>query len=111
MGAGGSARNLAERTASAASVLQKKADHAARMSAAFLAGAEGEESLATSFAPLAAQGWLALPDRQTPRGGNLDLIIVGPAGVAVIDAKNWSYSATVKGDRLYTGRFCRTDSL
>jgi hypothetical protein len=83
----------------------------ARKSANYTTGADGEESLAQAIAPLAAQGWLALPDRRTPNGGNLDEIIVGPPGVAVIDAKNWSYSVELKDDRIYTGRFRRTSAL
>ncbi|MFI4971043.1 MAG: nuclease-related domain-containing protein [Hyphomicrobiales bacterium] len=111
MGAGDSAREVARRTAAAASVLQRKADSAARKAVTFSEGADGEETLSQVLAPLAAKGWLALPDRQSPRGGNLDEIVVGPAGVAVIDAKKWSYRVTVKSDDIYTGRYRRSNAL
>jgi hypothetical protein len=111
MGAGDSARELARRTAKAADALQRRADATARMSATFGKGADGEEELSATLVPLAARGWLALPDRQTPRGGNIDEVIVGPAGVIVIDAKKWSYSVNVKGDDIFAGRFKRSDAL
>lgn len=111
MAAGDSAREVARRTAMAAEALQRKADFAARKSVAFSLGAEGEETLFATLAPLAVNGWLALPDRQAPNGGNVDHIFIGPAGVVVIDAKNWSYPVNVKGDDILTGKFRRTKSL
>lgn len=111
MGAGESARDVAQRTAAASERLQQRAQGAARMSKAFSVGAEGEEALASALAPLAARGWLALPDRQAPQGGNLDLIVVGPPGVAVIDAKNWSFPVTLKEGNIYTGRYRRPKAI
>ncbi|MCU1362972.1 MAG: hypothetical protein JWM55_800 [Acidimicrobiaceae bacterium] len=111
MAAGESAREVARRIASAAEVLQKKADSANRKSIAFSLGAEGEEALSAALAPMAADGWLALPDRQAPHGGNFDQVLVGPAGVVIIDAKKWSYSISVKGDEIFTGRYPRRKAL
>lgn len=111
MSAGDSAREVAQRTAKAAEVLRKKADSAARMSNAFSLGADGEVNLSQTLTPLAAKGWLALPDRQAPHGGNVDEVMVGPAGVTVIDAKNWSYVVRVKGDDIFTGRYSRSAAL
>lgn len=111
MGAGDSAREVAARTAEAAEVLRKKATSAARLSHAFALGADGEVTLAEALSPLAARGWLALPDRKAPLGGNIDEVLVGPAGVIIADAKNWSYAVRVKGDNIFTGRFSRSAAL
>lgn len=111
MAAGDSAREVARRAAAASDRLQQKAAGAARVSAAFSVGAEGEAALAEVLAPLAARGWLALPDRQAPLGGNLDLIIVGPPGVIVIDAKNWSFPITLRDGHIYTGRYRRPKAI
>lgn len=111
MAAGDSSREVAQRAARAAEALRKKADAAARMSDTFSLGAEGEVNLSQTLAPLAAKGWLALSDRQAPHGGNVDEVMIGPAGVIVIDAKNWSYAVRTKGDDLFTGRYSRSAAL
>lgn len=111
MGAGDSAREVAARAAEAEKVLRKKADSAARMSHAFSLGADGEVTVAETLAPLAARGWFVLSDRESPHGGNVDDVLIGPGGVIVIDAKNWSYAVRVKGDDIFTGNFSRRASL
>jgi hypothetical protein len=87
MTAGESAREQAKRLSEAAETLRRKSEWASRRSANFETGATGEEALAEALAPVTAKGWYLLYDRASPDGGNIDLLAVGPAGVAVIDAK------------------------
>ena len=100
MTAGDSAREQARQLSEVSEVLQRKAEWASRRSASFAAGATGEEALAEAFSPLTAKGWYPLYDRAAPSGGNIDLLAVGPAGVAVIDAKSWSGSVTIGDAKL-----------
>ena len=85
MAAGDSAREQSRRMAEAASVLQRKAEWAAKRAESFEAGGRGEAEVARVLAPLTAVGWFLLHDRDLPAGGNVDHIAVGPPGVAVID--------------------------
>ena len=100
MTAGDSAREQARRLSEVSGYYQNKAEWASVRSANFAAGAAGEEALAEAFAPLTAEDWHPLYDRASPNGGNIDLLAVGPAGVAVIDAKSWTGAVTIDGTRL-----------
>jgi roadblock/LC7 domain-containing protein len=100
MTAGDSAREQARRLSEVSGYYENKAKWASVRSANFAAGAAGEEALAEAFAPLTAKDWHPLYDRASPNGGNIDLLAVGPAGVAVIDAKSWSDTVTIDGTRL-----------
>jgi hypothetical protein len=102
---------VSKRAAAASAALEKRAKSASKVASDFSAGADGEEALAESLAPLTAKGWLPLSDRQLPGGGNVDQLMIGPAGVAVVDAKNWSYAVTVRNGTIYTGKFSRTKAL
>ena len=54
-------------------------------------GAIGEQLIAEALAPLAQYGWVLLHDRRKPGSpANLDHLLVGPGGVLVLDAKNWT---------------------
>lgn len=55
-------------------------------------GNEGEHAVAALLDVLDGAGWVVLNDRyKSARSpANLDHVVVGPAGVFVIDAKNWS---------------------
>jgi hypothetical protein len=97
--------------AEVASVLQRKAEWAAKRAESFEAGGRGEAEVARVLAPLTAVGWFLLHDRDLPAGGNVDHIAVGPPGVAVIDAKAWSYPVRVSNGRLYTGKFSRDSQV
>lgn len=41
----------------------------------------------------------------------MDELFVGPAGVAVLDAKNWSWPVRVQNGHMRTGKFRRTTCL
>jgi hypothetical protein len=109
--AGDSAREQSRRLAEVASTLQRKAEWAAKRAESFEAGSQGELEVARALAPLTAEGWFLLHDRDLPAGGNVDHIAVGPPGVAVVDAKAWTYPVRVSGGRLYTGKFTRDSQL
>lgn len=53
---------------------------------------------ARALAALSAEGWVVLHDRLAPSGGNVDHVAIGPGGVVVIDAKNWSGPVSVSPD-------------
>lgn len=111
MGAGDSARSVAERARRSADVHRKKADAAEKVAACYEAGERGEKALDGVVAGLTERGWWPLSDRRSPTGGNLDELLVGPRGVAVLDAKTWSDSVRVEGDRFFGGRHRRTDHI
>jgi superfamily I DNA/RNA helicase len=68
------------------------------------AGAVGEEAVRQALDPLTDRGWALLADRQWPgSSANIDMILVGPVGVVVIDAKNWRVAPTVVAGRLMRG--------
>lgn len=92
MGAGESAEAQARRHAGRA----RRAGWAAE---AWSRGAEGERLTAAELDRLVPLGWSVLHDLPAPGGGNIDHIAVGPPGVAVLDAKNWSGTVTITPDR------------
>lgn len=65
---------------------------------AWSVGAEGERHVAEVLTTMARYGWTALHDVHWPGRpqANIDHIAVGPGGVVVIDAKNWSGTVTVR---------------
>jgi superfamily I DNA/RNA helicase len=75
-------------------------------------GSSGERALVDAVAPLRERGWVLLADRRWPgtNGANIDLIMVGPGGIFLIDAKNWS-SPHLTGDRLFNGADDRADAV
>ncbi|MFE5730238.1 nuclease-related domain-containing protein [Streptomyces sp. NPDC056528] len=78
-------------------------------------GAEGEQATARMLAPLARRGYAVLHDRAIPGSrANLDHLIAGPAGVLLIDSKNWrskTARVTLTGGLLRYGRYDQTKAL
>jgi hypothetical protein len=63
---------------------------------AWATGAEGERIVAGVLDPLVRSDLRVVHDRQIPNfGGNIDHIVVGPSGVFVIDAKNYTGAKVV----------------
>ena len=93
--AGESARAVARRQ-------REKAERLARSASLWERGAEGEEAVAAALAQLPAGTWTVFHDVRWPgrRYANVDHIVVGPPGVFVIDAKNWSGQVAVNDDVL-----------
>ena len=70
---------------------------------AWRTGAIGEEKLAEALAGL--DGLLALHDRRVPgTRGNIDHLVVAPAGIFVVDAKRYQGLIQIRRGRLYVGR-------
>ena len=84
MAAGESAYDVARRQREKAARLQRAA-------ALWERGAEGEVAVARALEAL-PDGWVVLHDLAWPgrARANLDHVVVGPGGVFVVDAKNWS---------------------
>ncbi|WP_234371486.1 nuclease-related domain-containing protein [Streptomyces sp. XY431] len=78
-------------------------------------GAAGERRTAQLLGPLARDGWRALHDRSVPGSrANVDHLLIGPAGVVVVDSKNWQSKASqlrVQGGQLWYGRYDQTRTL
>ncbi|WP_146900301.1 nuclease-related domain-containing protein [Cellulomonas aerilata] len=74
------------------------------------AGAEGERRVASALPELSGHGWTALHDVRWPGRpkANLDHVALGPGGVVVIDAKNWTGSVTVANAQLRQNGYGRT---
>ena len=94
MAAGESAYDVAKRQREKAERLQRSAD-------LWEKGADGEAAVARALDAL-PEGWVALHDLAWPgrQRANLDHVVIGPGGVFVIDAKNWSGRVEVRGQVL-----------
>lgn len=91
MGAGDSASEKARRQREQAARLTRSAELWER-------GAQGEHLVAAALATLGPK-WAVMHDMRWPgrRFANIDHVAVGPGGIFVIDAKNWSGKITVTG--------------
>lgn len=66
-------------------------------------GQVGEEQTEDALKPLEDDGWRVVHDI-THRRGNWDHVVVGAAGVFLLDTKSSERRASVRDDRLYLGR-------
>jgi hypothetical protein len=105
MAAGESAYDVARRQREKAERLQKSA-------ALWEKGAEGEVAVARALAEL-PEGWVALHDLGWPgrQRANLDHVVVGPCGVFIVDAKNWSGRVEVRDQVLVQNGRRREDAV
>lgn len=89
--------------------LRRQLEQAERAEKAWAAGAEGEARVAQALDELGAHGWKVLHDVRWPGRpkANLDHILVGPGGVIVVDAKNWTGDVQIRGDTLRQNGFSR----
>ena len=99
MPAGASAAQQAQRMSALATSYLVEAERANAASGRFAAAAIAERRLATRLSPLTAHGYYLLPDRQWPGSKNaqLDLVIVGPSGVWIVDSKHWNNFSVAAG--------------
>lgn len=102
MGAGDGAVEQARLAAERVAKLRLQLDHAERVERAWIAGAEGEARVARVLDELQTQGWRVLHDVRWPGRpkANLDHVLVGPGGVIVVDAKNWSGNVSLRDGML-----------
>ncbi|WP_405803712.1 UvrD-helicase domain-containing protein [Streptomyces sp. NBC_01187] len=77
------------------------------------AASEGERRVAARFLVLTERGWRLLVDRRWPgtRAANVDMLLIGPGGVFVIDVKNWRDAPECADGRLSAGGRPRDDEV
>lgn len=104
MGAGDSATRDAARQRDLADELARRAGIARQMARSFEAAARSEKRLARTLIELEPLGYTLLADRRRPGSlrGNVDMVLVGPGGVILVDAKAWRSVAVVHG-RVWRG--------
>lgn len=75
-------------------------------------GAAGERRLRALLEPVVRAGYWLLDDLSIPDTvANIDLVAVGPAGVVILDAKNWSGTVEVARGQLRQNGFSRSDEV
>lgn len=101
-------RDLAANEA-AGSAVEAELERLQRQQRNWSQGAEGERQVASALEPLAQFGWLAAHDVHWPGRpqANIDHIAVGPGGVVVIDAKNWTGAVTLANSTLRQNGYSR----
>ena len=83
----------------------KKAQSLRRLADRYERGAQGETATAHVLTELDAGSWTVIHDVAWPgrKLANIDHVVVGPAGVFVIDSKNWKGRITTVGGVLLCG--------
>jgi hypothetical protein len=109
MGAGDGAAEQARLASERAAKLRRQLDYAERSERAWAAGAAGEARVAAILETLLSQGWMALHDVHWPGRpkANLDHVLIGPGGVIVVDAKNWSGDVQLRNGILHQNGYSR----
>lgn len=75
-------------------------------------GARGERRTAGVLNPRSGDGWYVLHDLAVPDSrANIDHVVVTPAGVFVVDSKDWSGHITAGRDTIWVNRHPRTREL
>ena len=112
MPAGDSAGAEARRQLALADAHAAAADEARAAAARYGIAGVTERATARALAPLAAVGHHLLADRQWPgsRRAQVDLVVVGPGGVFIVDTKAWSEVSIANG-RIFRGQEDATDDL
>jgi len=85
---------------------------AGQMARSFAAAAASENRLARTLIELEPLGYTLLADRRWPGSSraNVDLILVGPGGVIIVDAKSWR-DVTVAAGHVFRGEADVTDEI
>lgn len=81
--------------------------------AAYARGAEGEVLVAEALKWLPGDQYIVLHDQPWPGRpkANIDHIVIGPNGIFVVDAKNWSGNLSATQDGLFQNGKDRTNTL
>jgi len=110
--AGDSAATQAERQRRLADEHARLASVAGQMARNFAAAAASENRLARTLIELEPLGYTLLADRKWPGSSraNVDLILVGPGGVIIVDAKSWR-DVTVAAGHVFRGEADVTDEI
>lgn len=93
----------------AGSAVAAELERIQRQQRAWSQGAEGERQVAAALEPLAQFGWTTLHDVHWPGRpqANIDHIAVGPGGVVIVDAKNWTGAVTLHNGALRQNGYAR----
>ncbi|HEU0206986.1 MAG TPA: UvrD-helicase domain-containing protein [Pseudolysinimonas sp.] len=112
MAAGDSAATEAERQRRVADEHARLASVAGQMARNFAAAAGSEQRLARTLIELEPLGYTLLADRRWPGSAraNIDLILVGPGGVIIVDAQAWR-EITVAAGHVFRGQADVTDEI
>tara|TARA_R110002124_G_scaffold285172_1_gene463376 strand:+ start:146 stop:2287 length:2142 start_codon:yes stop_codon:yes gene_type:complete len=112
MSAGSSAEQQAQRLSALASSYAEEAARATDEAGRYAAAAVAERQLATRLSPLTAHGYYLLADRKWPgsRSAQIDLVVVGPSGVWIIDSKHWNDFSVAAG-AIFRGQADVTDEV
>ncbi|KPC61164.1 nuclease-related domain-containing DEAD/DEAH box helicase [Streptomyces chattanoogensis] len=105
MAAGGSASRRAQEARRQERRLREQWQAARQEARRWEAASEGEQQVAAQLLVLREQGWRLLVDRHWPgtRAANVDMLLIGPGGVFVIDVKNWRAAPEICDGRLIAG--------
>jgi hypothetical protein len=112
MSAGGSAWSEATRQLALSEAHALAAESSRAKAANYFAAADSEKRIAHVLAPLAAAGYHFLPDRQWPgsRRAQVDMVVVGPGGLFIVDTKAWKDPVIAAG-RVFRGQADVTDEF
>ncbi len=97
-------------------MLAEKREHAAALArkaaARYQVEPHVERDVLNALKPLTDIGYHLLPNRGWPgnRSAQVDLIVVGPSGLYIVDTKSWS-DVTIEGGRVYRQDTDVTDDL
>lgn len=113
MRAGESAGDEVERSLQLAAEHRRKAEHWEQRAAAFAQGQHGELAVAAVLSGMLPNGYVHLDDVRFPgsRRANVDHVVVGPAGVLVVDAKEWSGTVTLRDGVLRQNGYRRQEKI
>ncbi|MFF4159517.1 UvrD-helicase domain-containing protein [Streptomyces sp. NPDC001678] len=106
MAAGGSASTRAQEARRHERELREQLRAAQREARRWEAASEGERKVAAQLLMLTERGWRLLVDRRWPgtRTANVDMLLIGPGGVFVIDVKNWRAAPETADGHLVAAR-------
>ncbi|GFE15683.1 DNA helicase [Streptomyces glebosus] len=109
--AGASAARRAQQARRQERLLREQWQAARARAERWEAASEGEQRVAAQLLMLAERGWRLLVDRRWPgtRAANVDMLLIGPGGVFVIDVKNWRAAPETSAGRLRAGGFSRDE--
>jgi hypothetical protein len=113
MGTGDGAAEQSRLAAERVQQLKRRLDQAERATRSWDEGAVGDGTIAEQLSLLVPHGWFLLHDVHWPGRptASLDHVLVGPGGVVVVNAKNWTGEVRVSAGVLWQGRFARTQSV
>ena len=106
-------RSHAESLRAQAQLLTERADRIERTAEMWDRGHVGEQTVGAELEKLRPHGFDVLHDVRWPgrRRANIDHVAIGPPGILVVDAKNWSGNVTLHDGSLRRNGYRRDDAL